>query len=298
MRTSLIRLTLGLALVPATQAIGQQAGTPGRPVVVELYTSQACSSCPPADALLTDLARTRPDVLPLAFHVTYWNNLGWQDPFSFQAATDRQRYLAGRRGDDSVYTPEMVVDGTQDLVGSHRGEAEAAIERAKAEQVTAAPMRVSRGQDGALLVEVGRGERPGNGPAGRLRPAAHHVGRPRGEQRTDAARVEHRALDGSAWPMDGRAAPAARDASSRRGVRGAPRSARRPDHRRGPTSRPRVLTCLPGGSWIDTGGEFGVGFSFTTPTALGVPVRQGGGLPLRLNGASQQSGRIRHQRRC
>lgn len=157
MRTSLICL-VGLVLAPATQA-GQQA--PGRPVVVELYTSQACSSCPPADELLTDLARTRPDVLPLAFHVTYWNSLGWQDPFSFQAATDRQRYLASRRGDNSVYTPEMVVDGTQDLVGSHREEAEAVIARAKAEQATAAPMRVSRDQDGVLLIEVGQGSGQG-----------------------------------------------------------------------------------------------------------------------------------------
>ncbi len=183
MRTSLLCLTLGLALGPAMQAIGQQAGTPGRPVVVELYTSQACSSCPPADALLTDLARARPDVLPLAFHVTYWNNLGWQDRYSFQAATDRQRYLASRRGDGSVYTPEMVVDGAQDLVGSHRGEAETAIERAKAEQVTAAPMRVSRGPDGVLLVEVGRGNGQGTVLLVGFDPQHTTLGRPRGEQR-------------------------------------------------------------------------------------------------------------------
>ena len=62
-----------------------------RPVVVELFTSQGCSSCPPADALVADMARTRPDLLPLTFHVTYWNSLGWQDPFSFAAATERQR---------------------------------------------------------------------------------------------------------------------------------------------------------------------------------------------------------------
>jgi hypothetical protein len=78
MRASLIHLTLSLALVPGAHAIAQQTGAPGRPVVVELFTSQGCSSCPPADALLTDLARTRRDVLSLAFHVTYWNNLGWR----------------------------------------------------------------------------------------------------------------------------------------------------------------------------------------------------------------------------
>lgn len=66
------------------------------PVVVELFTSQGCSSCPPAEAFLTDLARQRQDVLPLAFHVTYWNNLGWKDPYSLDAATSRQRPLAWR----------------------------------------------------------------------------------------------------------------------------------------------------------------------------------------------------------
>ena len=166
MRASLVRLVLGLTVVPGAQAMAQQTGGQERPVVVELFTSQGCSSCPPADALLTELARTRHDVLPLAFHVTYWNNLGWRDPFSFQAATDRQQYHAGLRGDGSVYTPEMVVDGAQGLVGSRRGEAEAAIQQAEAGQVTAAPMRVSRiedghGQGGALLVEVGHGSGEG-----------------------------------------------------------------------------------------------------------------------------------------
>ncbi len=66
------------------------AQPPSRPVVVELFTSEGCSSCPPADDLLTELAGTRHDILPLAFHVTYWNSLGWTDPFSLDAATRRQ----------------------------------------------------------------------------------------------------------------------------------------------------------------------------------------------------------------
>lgn len=157
MRPSLAHLAAALALVPGAQAVAQKAATPGRPVVVELFTSQGCSSCPPADALLTELARTRRDVLPLAFHVTYWNRLGWADPFSFQAATERQEHHAARRGDGQVYTPEMVVDGGQSVVGSRRDEAEAAIRRAEAAQATAATMRAGRDASGALVVEVGPG---------------------------------------------------------------------------------------------------------------------------------------------
>ncbi|MBV8522865.1 MAG: DUF1223 domain-containing protein, partial [Acetobacteraceae bacterium] len=106
MRVSFIPLALGLALMPGLQATAQpMAGPQGRPVVVELFTSQSCSSCPPADALLTELARMRRNILPLDFHVTYWNGLGWRDPFSLEAATNRQRAYAARLGEQSVYTP-------------------------------------------------------------------------------------------------------------------------------------------------------------------------------------------------
>ena len=84
------------ALVP-TLAAAQPAT---RPVVGELFTSEGCSSCPPADAKVAELARTRPDLLLLTFHVTYWNNLGWHDPYSFDAATQRQRRYARERLDD------------------------------------------------------------------------------------------------------------------------------------------------------------------------------------------------------
>jgi hypothetical protein len=90
-----------------------------RPVVVELFTSQSCSSCPPADALLGELAR-RKDVVALGFHVTYWDGPGWKDPFARQASTDRQiaydRALTGGQ----VYTPQMVIDGVTDVIGSDR----------------------------------------------------------------------------------------------------------------------------------------------------------------------------------
>ena len=113
-----------------------------RPVVVELFTSQGCSSCPPANVYLNELSKKGPEVLALAFHVTYWDYLGWKDPFSLQAATDRQaRY--GRRFGDGSYTPEIVVDGGTGLVGSHREGVEAAIANARAKNTTAADVRIA-----------------------------------------------------------------------------------------------------------------------------------------------------------
>jgi hypothetical protein len=114
-----------------------------RPVVVELFTSQGCSSCPPANAYLNELSRDRRDVLPLAFHVTYWDRLGWKDPFSLPAATQRQAVYGGRFGDGS-YTPEIVVDGAASMVGSNRGEVGAAIEKARRTGRTAAAVSVTR----------------------------------------------------------------------------------------------------------------------------------------------------------
>src|SRR5260221_3636351 len=131
-----------------------------RPVVVELYTSQGCSSCPPANAYLNELSRDRRDVLPLAFHVTYWDRLGWKDPYSLQAATDRQDQYGHRFGDGS-YTPEIVVDGATGLVGSHRHDVGSAIEKAKREHRTAASVSVTknRGREGSALVRARSGSR-------------------------------------------------------------------------------------------------------------------------------------------
>ncbi|MEA2768894.1 MAG: hypothetical protein QOD93_1856, partial [Acetobacteraceae bacterium] len=146
MRAAMIGLAVSAAL--ATTAQAQQA-----PVVVELFTSQGCSSCPPADAFLTDLARQRGDVLPLAFHVTYWDSLGWKDPYSLDAATARQRQYARHLGDDGVYTPQMVVDGTTGFVGSSRLQGLSAISGAAPK-----PVPVSLNRDGQnLLINVGAG---------------------------------------------------------------------------------------------------------------------------------------------
>lgn len=91
--------------------------------VVELFTSQGCSSCPPADALLQKIA-ARPDVLALAFHVDYWDRLGWKDTLGAPAFTARQRSYAAHRGDNQVYTPQAVVNGEGHAVGSDGGSIE------------------------------------------------------------------------------------------------------------------------------------------------------------------------------
>ena len=115
------------ALLAAIAALGVAPGARGAggPVVLELFTSQGCSSCPPADALLGELAR-RPGVIALAWHVDYWDGLGWHDPYASRLSTERQRAYAARLGTE-VFTPGLVVDGAAMLVGSARAEVEAAI---------------------------------------------------------------------------------------------------------------------------------------------------------------------------
>ncbi|HXC13830.1 MAG TPA: DUF1223 domain-containing protein [Stellaceae bacterium] len=114
-------VTLGL-----TQAATPVTAAERPTVVVELFTSEGCSSCPPADALLAQLA-TRPDMLALSFHVDYWDRLGWKDPFSSAAATARQQHYAELLGIGTVYTPQIVVAGHWQAVGSDRGEVEQAL---------------------------------------------------------------------------------------------------------------------------------------------------------------------------
>jgi hypothetical protein len=147
------RLAISFGLIAALSPAAGLAAE--RPVVVELFTSQGCSSCPPANAYLNELSKGRRDVLALAFHVTYWDRLGWKDPFSLVAATDRQA-VYGRRFGDGSYTPEIVVDGSASAVGSDRDEVGPAIENAKRNGQTAAAVNVTKNGE-QLSIEVGAG---------------------------------------------------------------------------------------------------------------------------------------------
>ncbi len=135
-------LVLGTVLV-LTITIGRQraasfpveaTGQPRTPVLVELFTSEGCSSCPPADALLARLETSQPvaeaEIIALKQHVDYWNRLGWTDRFSSAAFSQRQSDYAETLRNSSVYTPQMIVDGQTEFVGSHESTARAAITRA------------------------------------------------------------------------------------------------------------------------------------------------------------------------
>lgn len=109
--------------------LGGREASAGKPVVLELFTSQGCSSCPPADELLDRLAND-PSLIALSFHIDYWDYLGWKDPYSFPAATERQRSYAKVLG-GGVFTPQLVVDGNTSIVGSREADVLSAIERAR-----------------------------------------------------------------------------------------------------------------------------------------------------------------------
>jgi hypothetical protein len=129
-----VRYAAFAVVVCAAGLTGARAASPPAPlaplIVVELFTSEGCSSCPPADALLQTLVDTRPNVIGLGLHVDYWDELGWKDRFSSAALTNRQRVYATRLGTESIYTPQMIVDGHAEFVGSDAAAARRAIDRA------------------------------------------------------------------------------------------------------------------------------------------------------------------------
>lgn len=137
-------------------AVAAAAGAPDdddaapTPVLVELYTSQGCSSCPPADALLHELVRDHQGttIVPLVFHVDYWNALGWPDPFSDPRWTARQRDRAHATGATSLYTPQLLFDGEDHRVGTQRARARAALRAESAAPPTVdLGLRVERERD-------------------------------------------------------------------------------------------------------------------------------------------------------
>ncbi len=140
-----------LAAAVGAWALSAPGGTPQRPVVLELFQSQGCSSCPPANANLNAVA-DRPDVLALSFGVTYWDQLGWKDTFAKPAFTDRQKAYARGLG-AQLGTPQMVVEGREDLIGVNARDVELALRRAR--PTMDAPVALSRGR-----VEIGAGQAP------------------------------------------------------------------------------------------------------------------------------------------
>ena len=140
---------------PGSTAMAEEITSAEAPVVVELFTSQGCNSCPPADAFLGELAQRR-NLVALAFHVDYWNYIGWQDPFSSPEATERQRNYAQSLGLSSVYTPQIVVDGTFDAVGSDRAKVNQAI--AAASQRQRLSIEIATGPASGWLVTIPAGE--------------------------------------------------------------------------------------------------------------------------------------------
>jgi hypothetical protein len=122
-------LAIAAASFPPAYAGGANGGRDSAPppIVVELFTSQGCSSCPAADKVLGEL-KGRPDVLPLSFHITYWDRLGWPDTFGLEASTERQRTYADMLDKGGLYTPQMVIGGRVDVVGSQRRRVREAID--------------------------------------------------------------------------------------------------------------------------------------------------------------------------
>ncbi len=130
---------------------------PAPACVLELFTSQGCSSCPPADALLTAMAR-RPEVVAVSFSVDYWDYIGWKDTLASPAFGARQKGYSAAHGEQHVYTPQIIVDGLTGVVGSDRKEIDAAIAAARSRDgALTLPIRLSR-SDNSLLVEVAGGE--------------------------------------------------------------------------------------------------------------------------------------------
>ena len=140
--------------VPATSNAPDAAPTP---VLVELFTSEGCSSCPPADALLSRLDRTQPirgaDIIVLEEHVDYWDRLGWKDSFSSEAATARENEYGEAFGGSQVYTPQMIVDRRAEFVGSSDADALRAIRVASQAPKPAIQLTWEKGDTLAIHIE-------------------------------------------------------------------------------------------------------------------------------------------------
>lgn len=155
--TALAILALAAVSLSIVLAKTSEPGPPRKAVVVELFTSEGCSSCPPADELLThlrqDLSARNIQVIPLGFHVDYWNSLGWKDRFSSAEYSRRQEQYTQSLRVDGPYTPEMVVDGAVEFVGNDAGQAQRTIREA-ASQPEVATVKITSAAADQLAVQV------------------------------------------------------------------------------------------------------------------------------------------------
>jgi hypothetical protein len=144
-----------LALLAAGTIFASSAALAGGKSVIELFTSQGCSSCPAADKLLGTLTR-EPNLIPLTLAVDYWDYLGWKDTLALHSHTKRQQHYAKMRGDMNVYTPQAVVNGVKYAVGSDANEINAALRNHPSNQAEI-PLRVRRDGEN-ISVDVGPGQ--------------------------------------------------------------------------------------------------------------------------------------------
>ena len=149
MKFSALLIAAALAFLP----LSARADDPK--VVLELFTSQGCSSCPSADAYLGELAATRDDVVALSFHVDYWNYIGWEDRFATEETTTRQRDYGRALGIAYIYTPQLVIDGRRHVVGSNKGAVKKAISVSKAAKAKRVPVALSTSGSGRVTVKIG-----------------------------------------------------------------------------------------------------------------------------------------------
>ena len=144
---------IGASLLAARNAMAEGNGPSRGPWAVELFTSQGCSSCPPADRQLGKLAR-RADIVALSFHVDYWDYIGWKDRFASKATTERQRAYARTLKQRYVYTPEMVVDGRVHQPGINDGQIDAMLADARRQSPARTTPQLVRAPDGALTIHL------------------------------------------------------------------------------------------------------------------------------------------------
>lgn len=174
-------LQMTVAACSMSVGLGASSGAVTRPTVLELFTSEGCSSCPPAEVLVNELSQ-RADVLPLSFHVDYWDGLGWRDVYSLASATERQRRYARSLRQSSVYTPQAVIDGSRDVVGSDRSAVNRAV--AGGREGIATVVSVDNGEIQILVGPGAKGSSADVVLLGYLRQATTHIGRGENSGRT------------------------------------------------------------------------------------------------------------------